>query len=885
MSKKYASIVSHTHWDREWYQPFQGFRKRLVYMMDHLIDTMEADPNYKYFFFDGQTIVLEDYLDIRPENKERLTALIQAGRIEIGPWYNMPDEFLISGESIVRNLLRGHRDAIAYGIEACKCGYVCDIFGHNSQFPQILKGFGIDSAVFYRGIKDNSIPAEVYWESPDGSRVLGDKLDAERSYSDFYFAIRWPFQGREYEVDELVERMKKLLAHKSSIQSSDIYLLLDGVDHIEINPKLPWIIQTLNEAFPDIEFHHSTMAGFFDCLKTEGGSFPVIEGELLEPGYKGVNTQVLSNVLSSRVDIKKQNDYCQELLTRWAEPLSVFADMRGKTYPYGFLRKAWEYLMKNHPHDSICGCSISQVHKDMNYRFDQCLLISNEMIEDSIEYLAHDLDTHDCKGDHTITLFNDSEIAGEQVYFLNLSFSNLESHQNILLYDEKGSEMPYQRLEVYPERRKVHEFGSLIKFIDITLVKVAVNLSIPSMGYTTLSYETKNNSYLKPGDYTYKDYLQPIRYIGTMTTGINTFENKYLVVKVNGNGTLTVTDKETSHIYCDLLLIEDRGEVGDGWNYRKPIQDSIYSSSGMYANTSILYDGINVVKIGITFTMKLPKCIEKYPQRRSIEFDAMRVTHEISLFKGSKQLKVKTIIDNKTKDHIVKVLFPTGLNTDYFYTDTPFDLIKRSFIHPDRSDYTEIDTKVVPSQGFLKLEDSQSGLAIFTKGLYEYEAYDQKQRSLALTLMRCFSNEIGTLGGIDGQLQGENEFEYAIVFYKPKEKGLYKEYQQYKSGIKQICGRKQTGSLPPCDSFLCHSNADIIISSFKRAEDCKNAYIIRIFNQSNEPLEDVLTFNMPVTSCSLVDLNESFQQDCSYKGNEVPFSISKKKIMTLRITF
>jgi mannosylglycerate hydrolase len=885
MSRKYAAIVAHTHWDREWYQTFQGFRKRLVYMIDHLIETMENDPSYKYFFFDGQTIVLEDYLEIRPENRDRLAALIKAGRIEIGPWYGMPDEFLLSGESIIRNLLRGSRIARSYGVEPCKCGYVCDIFGHNSQFPQILNGFGIDTAVLYRGIKDNSVPAEVYWESPDGSRVLGGKLDSERSYSDFYFAIRWPFEGREYDEDELIERMKQHLAHKSSIQSSNVFLMLEGVDHAEIDPKLPWIIETLNKAFPDVEFEHTTMAGYFEKLKAEDGGFPVIKGELLEPGYRGVNTQVLSNVWSSRVDIKKQNDFCQELLTKWAEPLNVFAAASGKAYPYGFLRKAWEYLMRNHPHDSICGCSIGQVHRDMKYRFDQCRLIAEEMIEESLRHFGEALDTSSCKGDHTVTIFNNSEISEDKVYIFELSFSSLAPNSYILLYDNDGSTIPYQILEINPYLRYEHDFGELIKFKSSTRVKAAARFAIPSMGYKTLSYEVVTNRPPGPGEYTFKDYKQPIRYLGTMVTGFNTFENEYLTVTVNGNGTIDVYDKETGNTYKNLLLLEDRGEVGDGWNYRKPAQDSIYTSHGMNADIAVIYDGINVVSIKISYTMRLPAGIEGYPQKRSSETGEMGVSHEIMLVRSSRLLNVKTTIDNRVKNHIVKVLFPTGLDTDKFYTDTPFDLIERSFIHPDRSDYTEIDTKVVPSQGYLKVEDLRGGLAIFTKGLYEYEAYEDNNRTLALTLMRCFSNEVGTLGGTDGQLLGENVFEYAIRFCRPDEEGLYKEYQQYKAGLKWTFGKRQTGSLPSVDSYVRLSNSDVIISCLKRAEDEEGAYIIRLFNLSDKPVEDSLVFKWPLASCYLVNLDEKPIRDHEYLDNEVPISLGGKKIVTLKISY
>ena len=137
-------VLSHTHWDREWYQTFQGFRKRLVFHLDALLDLMESDEAYRYFHLDGQTACLLDYLEVRPENRDRLCRLIESGRILIGPWFTMPDELLLSGESLVRNLLLGHRLCRDFGTKPMPVGYVTDIFGHNSQFPQILKGFGID---------------------------------------------------------------------------------------------------------------------------------------------------------------------------------------------------------------------------------------------------------------------------------------------------------------------------------------------------------------------------------------------------------------------------------------------------------------------------------------------------------------------------------------------------------------------------------------------------------------------------------------------------------------------------------------------------------------------------------------------------------------------
>ena len=143
-------FVVHTHWDREWYQPFQQMRARLVAMADRMIPLVERGT-IPFFHFDGQTIVLEDYLEVRPRAERRLRALIRAGKIQIGPWYVLADSFLVSGESLVRNLEIGMTIARRFG-RPLEVGYLPDQFGHIAQMPQILAGFGFTTAVLWRGV-------------------------------------------------------------------------------------------------------------------------------------------------------------------------------------------------------------------------------------------------------------------------------------------------------------------------------------------------------------------------------------------------------------------------------------------------------------------------------------------------------------------------------------------------------------------------------------------------------------------------------------------------------------------------------------------------------------------------------------------------------------
>jgi alpha-mannosidase len=162
-------LVPHTHWDREWYLPFQSFRVRLVQMMDKLLDALSSDGTYRHFMLDGQAILVEDYLEMRPEQAEDIQRLVQTGQLAIGPWYVLADEFLVAPESLVRNLMLGARVCERFG-GRLPVGYVPDIFGHVSQLPQILRGAGLESAALRRGLAQE--PAELWWEAPDGSRVL-----------------------------------------------------------------------------------------------------------------------------------------------------------------------------------------------------------------------------------------------------------------------------------------------------------------------------------------------------------------------------------------------------------------------------------------------------------------------------------------------------------------------------------------------------------------------------------------------------------------------------------------------------------------------------------------------------------------------------------------
>jgi 2-O-(6-phospho-alpha-D-mannosyl)-D-glycerate hydrolase len=353
-----AFVVPHTHWDREWYERFESFRAKLVPMVGSLLDLLEHEPRFRSFTFDGQTIPLEDHLAVRPGDRPRIEALVRADRLLIGPWYVLADLLLVSGESIVRNLQEGLRVAGSFG-RASRVAYVADPFGHPAQMPQLLRGFGYDSYVFARGVGDEGeeLGSEFNWEAPSGDRVT-----ASHQVGHYDNALPLVAEGTR-PVDDVRRRVRRKLPRiMDSIApyaAGDALLFMVGTDHTSAFEKLPDAVDAIGEAAPRTKASIATLEEFIAAVPTPRGVFV---GEMISGKYR----PILRGVNSTRVWIKQENAACERLLLERCEPLDAFSGgTRGET-----LRSLWRTLLENHPHDSICGCSIDAVHDvDMRARF------------------------------------------------------------------------------------------------------------------------------------------------------------------------------------------------------------------------------------------------------------------------------------------------------------------------------------------------------------------------------------------------------------------------------------------------------------------------------------------------------------------------------------
>jgi len=433
-------VISHTHWDREWYRPFQAFRLKLVHLIDGMLAILEQDRDFKHFMLDGQTIILDDYLYLRPEKEAILREHIRKGRIIIGPWHILPDMFLVGPEAHIRNLLQGERTARKFGPKMM-IGYMPDSFGHIGQIPQILRGFGMETASLWRGVEDG--PTEFWWQAPDGSRVLMAYL--REGYGN----------GAELPADNL-ELFAKTISEKggslSVFSATSNQLIMYGTDHMEPPRNTSEAVAYADEMLRETHVVHSTLPEYVSAVQTairrQKPDLPTVIGELRACR----RMHLLPGVLSTRMWIKQRNAASENLLSRWVEPFTTWQELLpGGSVPLdligqkaGIVRQTWRLLMENHPHDSICGCSIDQVHEEMKVRFDQVDQVGEELTRQSLGALASKIQTESTRGRLALVIFN--PLAGPRTDVVNGTFELTPDLTGFDLVDENDIPVPYQEL-------------------------------------------------------------------------------------------------------------------------------------------------------------------------------------------------------------------------------------------------------------------------------------------------------------------------------------------------------------------------------------------------------------------------------------------------------
>lgn len=364
-------LVPLTHWDREWYEPFEGFLARLIDMMDRLIELSQADPPLAHFHLDGQSAMIDDYLAVRPEREEDLRRLAREGRISVGPWFTQMDEFLTSGESMIRNLEWGTARARELGTEPTPAGYLPDQFGHIGQMPQILANAGFDKAVVWRGVPSAIDKSVFWWEAPDGSRVLAE-----------YLVFGYGFGGWLYQAEnaeELNGHLDRAIEMLEPVSPRNRLLVPVGGDHSVPAAKLTPLLDEVNRDF-EVRAEISSLAAYLDGPAPDG--LPEWRGEL----RSAARAHLLPGVYSARIHQKQQRGRIEALLERVAEPLAALVP--GFAWPEEELGEAWRLLLWNGAHDSVCGCSVDEVARAVDERYRRAESIGLRIVNDAMQALA-----------------------------------------------------------------------------------------------------------------------------------------------------------------------------------------------------------------------------------------------------------------------------------------------------------------------------------------------------------------------------------------------------------------------------------------------------------------------------------------------------------------
>ncbi len=778
MTARKVSIVPHTHWDREWYEPFQTFRMALVEMMDDLLDLLEQDPSYTNFLLDGQLAVIDDYLEIRPEAEPRIRSLAQAGRITIGPWYILMDEFLVSGETIVRDLQMGMRRAAGFA-GAMNVGYLPDMFGHTAQMPQILRLAGMEHAVVWRGVPSEIRSTGFWWEALDGSTVRAEYLPTGYGNAAILPAG----------ASALIRRIEDYETEISSFLI-DGMLCMNGSDHLFAQHHLGKVVKDANAIQDRYHYEITTLPNYLESAPTD--DLPRWKGEL----RSGARANVLMGVTSNRVDVKRSAARTERALERRAEPYAALY-LPADQWPRELLDLAWLYSVQNSAHDSICACSIDDVVDSVLHRYTESLHIANGIAKRALGALGESMakpgpvivnpSSRDRGG--VVELVIEREEANDaQNMFVQvvserqglpgsmtldattvrtvmgmLSTTRIDDDawvQDIKIEEDEtgidltvsiGSEeragVPlaevkqdmYARLGARPDVVvRVHLDQRPIQRV---VAKVA---EVPGLGWSTFTPQ--------PIDHPVRvlDPVQPVESSAPITKvadAAGDFDARQSdVPNVREEPRLRLTnDLVELSIYPDGCFavdgiegfgrLVDGGDLGDSYNYSPPRNDSFVSvpeaveitveESGPIRSTALIHS-----------TYRWPDHVDGSSQSRvgSREVD---VETRVELRVGEATVRVSTTFINPSRDHRLRVHLPLPNPVEYSEAECAFGVVRRGLVAEGRPD--ELGLATYPSTRFIRAGD----LTIVHDGVCEYELVDTNEAdgtttsaTVALTVLR-----------------------------------------------------------------------------------------------------------------------------------------------------
>jgi mannosylglycerate hydrolase len=711
---KTVHLIPHTHWDYEWYFTHPESSVQLVYHMDDLFEALESGRINQYVL-DGQLSIIEDYLALVPENRSRLQHWVTCGKLKIGPWYTQCDQLIISGESIVRNLLLGIRTAQTFG-GSWMMGYVPDAFGQSIDMPKIYAGFGIKHSVFWRGLSDDKYPwREFNWRSEDGSQVQCYQLR-----NGYYLA----------EPQICGQAPDQIVALLSQQTRSDHIPFPYGADQIKVDMSLPERLAGYNHnSHQQHHFIESNYDDLFHAIDHQLPEMETIEGEMIDAQFSKIHR----SIYSTRSDHKQYNDHIETRLTLVLEPLMVLADQCGIAYKQSLINNIWKDLVRNHAHDSAGGCNSDRTNRHILQR----LITADQMSTAHVDFLVRKMaeSFSSTTGQIALILFNTLPYARKERTVIELD----TEQPGFTLSDSHGNPVDFAIL--HTEKRYRGSIKRDAKEHDPTLYyfhhRVEMIAELPAMGWC---------------DYQLKERQERPAGITAATLSSQGIENARYRITLQ-NGKLSLTDQETISHWPDFLSIRDMGDDGDNYDYSPPEQDWIIDLDFSKGHSSV-----RTTPLSQTLTIKgnwlLPATLEERRQRRASVSQAYRLILTLS---DGEPLQIDLQIDNRACDHRMQLVIESDILVHSQIADTPFGTVTRPHLHPRILDWQEKKWKEEPSCIYpmlhhVSLAGADKTLTLFACGIKEYEVIQPESPTpsghsgtLAVTLFRS----VGWLGKPD----------------------------------------------------------------------------------------------------------------------------------------
>lgn len=756
--KKKVHVIFHTHWDREWYFTVDDSLVLMNKAFKEIIEALEKNNNLHYYLLDGQTSIIEEFLNLNPGYVERVKNLVKSGRLITGPWYTQPDVFNVHGESILRNLEIGIRQARFYG-KSMMIGYLPDTFGINAQMPLIYNSVGITESVIRRGYDPKKhFSTEFVWKGLDGdSKTL-------TVVQPFGYSMGHPIRGarmKNLSYEHFNTETYPLLKKVDELSGTNNLMCTIGGDQVSMDDRFDMLSEELGRfGDPNYEFVQSSLFNFFEELKKENIEFPMIVGEFRDPKYARVHR----TIGSSRYDIKKENHDAEQYLMQVSEVINVLSAVLGLDTDSENIERSWKYLLESHAHDSMGACNSDETNSNIINRIRRANRTAKAIFAQQGKCLAYNVDKKNY--DSQFILVNGT----------SLSQTNEEIHKLITntptfdIYDNHNNQVEYilvkQQKVQKPRKVILTTEGEKESKVDeyYYINEIILNSdNIQPLGFTTfyikeLLTEKEKNYVVSVSDDSFIE------------------NNKYKIYIKNGQ--LMLWLKETDEIIQDFITLEDDADDGDLYDFSpiegdKPIILKDFTSSKVSKG-----DGYQ--KLECKLNVEVPKKLSKDRSKR-VEKILLKITVSFVLT-GDEGIKCLMNIDNTALDHRLRVKFKNIVSSrEKVYGDVPFGYLKRyeEIVRLDdkvwQDEYSEYPVDIYPMQNAVIMENDLGYTSIFTKGCKEYQVVNQ---NLYITLFRS----VGSIGKSDlvyrpgrasgreyptpeSQLLKELSFEFYLDYY------------------------------------------------------------------------------------------------------------------------